>query len=168
MVITQNKINEQDLNWFAAKMVRNRPLVRSAVKQDGVKTYIAPVVSNILFIYSTRTYLDTLIKCCPGSLYFYRNPQRTEPQVIDEKQMRNFMLVTSAPGDCLIAIDEADRKFLQGQKVRVTGGIFQGAEGVIKRIKGDRRLIVSITGIACVATTFIHPALLEPVLGSAE
>ena len=32
-----------------------------------------------------------------------------------------------------------------------------------KRIKGDRRLIVSITGIACVATCFIHPSLLEPV-----
>ena len=39
----------------------------------------------------------------------------------------------------------------------------QVAEGVVKRIKGDRRLVVSITGIACVATCFIHPSLLEPI-----
>ena len=144
-------------------MVKNRPLVKSIVQRDGVTTYIAPVVSNILFIHCTRRYIDTLIECCPGALYFYRNPKRTEPQVIDEKQMRSFMLVTSAPEESLIVLDEVDREFLQGQKVRVTGGIFEGAEGVVKRIKGDRRLIVSITGIACVATAFIHPSLLEPV-----
>lgn len=144
-------------------MVKNRPLVKSIVQRDGIKSYIAPVVSNILFIHCTRRYIDTLIECCPGSLFFYRNPERTEPQVINEKQMRNFMLVTSAPEDCLIALDEVDREFLQGQRVRVTGGIFEGAEGVVKRIKGDRRLVVSITGIACVATCFIPPSLLEPI-----
>ena len=144
-------------------MVKNRPLVKSIVQRDGVKTYIAPVVSNILFIHCTRRYIDTLVECCPRSLFFYRNPERTEPQVINEKQMRSFMLVTSAPVDCLIALDEVDREFLQGQRVRVTGGIFEGAEGVVKRIKGDRRLVVSITGIACVATCFIHPSLLEPI-----
>lgn len=154
---------ETNPKWFAAKMVKNRPLVKSVVERDCVKTYVASMVPNILFIFSPRDYLDTLAKECPGALYFYRDPQRSGPQAIDEKQMRNFMLVTSAPDDCLIALDEVDFKFLQGQRVRVTGGIFQGAEGVVRRIKGDRRLIVSITGITCVATCFIHPALLEPI-----
>ena len=157
------KINVQEPGWFAAKMVKNRPLVRNAVQGDSVKTYIASVAPNILFLYCTKGYIETLTERCPGALFFYRNPQRTEPQAIDEKQMRNFMLVTSAPEEYLIRLDDVSREFLQGQRVRVTGGVFKGAEGVIKRIKGDRRLVISITGIACVATAFIHPSLLEPV-----
>ena len=144
-------------------MIKDRPRVRSVVQRDCVKTYIAPVVPNLLFICCTRKYIETLILNCPGSLYFYRDPERMEPQPIDERQMRNFMLVTSAPEDCLIHLDEVSCDFLLGQRVRVTGGIFQGAEGVVRRIKGDRRLIVSINGITCVATCFIHPALLEPI-----
>lgn len=39
--------------------------------------------------------------------------------------------------------------------MRVTEGPFKGAEGYIKRIKGNRRLIVSIEGVVAVATTYI-------------
>ena len=48
-----------------------------------------------------------------------------------------------------------------GDRVRVTGGVFKGAEGYIKRIKGRRRLIVSITGICAVATSFIPNCFLR-------
>jgi transcription antitermination factor NusG len=45
----------------------------------------------------------------------------------------------------------------------VTDGPFKGAEGHIKRIKRDRRLIVSIDGVVAVATTYIHPKFLKKV-----
>ena len=47
--------------------------------------------------------------------------------------------------------------------MRVTGGPFKGAEGHIKRIKRDRRLVVTIRGVVAVATTYIHPSLLRRV-----
>ena len=50
-----------------------------------------------------------------------------------------------------------------GDRVVVTGGPFKGAEGHIKRIKRDRRLVVTIPGIVAVATTYIHPSLLSKV-----
>lgn len=149
--------------WFAAKIVSNRQYVLDAVAKDGIQTYIASVVPNLLFIKSTMPYAREFADHCRGMLFFYRDAQRKNPGVIDEKQMRNFMLVTSAPEDSLLFLGEVTHDFLTGQRVRVTGGIFEGAEGVIKRIKGDRRLIVSITGITCVATCFIHPSLLEPI-----
>lgn len=34
----------------------------------------------------------------------------------------------------------------EGDRVRVTGGIFEGVEGEFVRIKGDRRVVVSIRG----------------------
>ena len=52
--------------------------------------------------------------------------------------------------------------FKDGETVKVTDGPFKGAEGHIVRIKKDRRLVVTIRGVAAVATTFIHPQFLEP------
>ena len=47
--------------------------------------------------------------------------------------------------------------------MRVTGGIFKGAEGYIKRIRGDKRLIVCIEGIIAVATSYIPSVYLEKI-----
>ena len=43
------------------------------------------------------------------------------------------------------------------------GGIFEGAEGTLLRIKGDRRVVVSIPGVIAVATANIHASLLEKI-----
>ena len=45
--------------------------------------------------------------------------------------------------------------------MRVTDGVFKGAEGYVKRIKKDRRLVVSIRGVVAVATSYIPPQFLE-------
>ena len=54
-------------------------------------------------------------------------------------------------------------EYHEGDRVRVTDGPFKGAEGHIRRIRRDRRLVVTIPGIVAVATTYIHPALLKRV-----
>jgi transcription antitermination factor NusG len=51
--------------------------------------------------------------------------------------------------------------FVPGDEVRVTGGPFKGAEGYIKRIRGNRRLVVALEGIIAVATTYIPGRFLE-------
>ena len=45
----------------------------------------------------------------------------------------------------------------------MTGGPFQGAEGYVVRIKKDRRLVVTISGVAAIATSFIPMELLEKI-----
>ena len=45
----------------------------------------------------------------------------------------------------------------------VTDGPFKGAEGHIRRIKKDRRLVVTIAGVVAVATTYIHPSMLKKI-----
>ena len=41
--------------------------------------------------------------------------------------------------------------------------MFEGAEGYFIRIKGDRRVVVCINGIAAVATAFVHPSLVTKI-----
>ncbi len=50
-----------------------------------------------------------------------------------------------------------------GQKVRVINGIYKGAEGYIKRIKKDRKLIVAVSGVAVVAVSYIPQEFLEKI-----
>ena len=76
--------------------------------------------------------------------------------------MNNFILVTSVSDD-IIPLGEVSQELLKGDRVRVTGGLFEGAEGVVKRIKGDHRLVVSINSFVAVATCFIKPEFLEKI-----
>ena len=46
---------------------------------------------------------------------------------------------------------------------RITGGIFEGVEGVFVRVRHDRRVVVNIEGVMAVATTFVHASLVEEI-----
>lgn len=89
-------------------------------------------------------------------LYTYVNEKwKKVPSLISEYEMDMFRLVTSSGAAGLDYFGGDSIVYGIGDRVRVTGGVFKGAEGYIKRIKGKRRLIVSITGICAVATSFI-------------
>jgi transcription antitermination factor NusG len=49
----------------------------------------------------------------------------------------------------------------QGKRVRIIDGNFAGVEGVIKRIKRDRIVVVLLKGIAAVAITQLPPSFIE-------
>lgn len=70
---------------------------------------------------------------------------------VSEREMKNFMLVTQqsdAPIEYLTYTDFLDK---ESRHVRVVDGDFVGVEGVIKRIKKDRCVVVTIKGLAAVA-----------------
>ena len=74
-----------------------------------------------------------------------------------------FILVSSSGEQGLEYFTADDRKFHEGEHVEVIDGPFKGAEGYIHRIKGNRRLIVSIEGVCAVATAYIPQPLLKKI-----
>lgn len=70
--------------------------------------------------------------------------------------MELFMQITSADTSDLEYFSDEAIDYRSGDKVRVTGGPFKGVEGYIKRIRGNRRLVVALEGIIAVATTYIQ------------
>ena len=52
-------------------------------------------------------------------------------------------------------------ELVKGDRVRVTEGVFKGAEGYITRVHGTKRFVVVIEGIAAVATSYIPGKFLE-------
>lgn len=152
------------VSWFAARIVSSATLITKRLSYDGIHCYRTKFAPGIVFLRCTMAYASGLVSEYWGKIFFYLNSERKHPEPIPERQMNNFILVTSVSDD-LIPLGEVTQELLKGDKVRVTGGLFEGAEGVIKRIKGDHRLIVSIDCFTAVATCFIRPEFLEKVNG---
>jgi transcription antitermination factor NusG len=96
-------------------------------------------------------------------MYVYSDPLTHIPVVVPDKEMEVFRIVTSAMQSGLTVLENDPATYQTGDKVRVTDGPFKGAEGYIKRIKKDRKLVVTISGVVAIATTYIPPELLEKI-----
>ena len=123
-----------------------------------------PVVSSLLFVHAPKERLPEVESCVDGRGFIYKTADRKTEAVIPDKQMAMFQLVCSSGAEGLEFFADDDlTRYKAGDKVRVLEGPLKGAEGYIKRIRKDRRLLVSIEGFIAVATSFIPPQFLEKV-----
>ena len=126
---------------------------------------LVPVIHNLVFVHSTRTRIDEL-KLELGvrlPIRYIMDKATNSPITVPDKQMHDFIAVSGSYDEQLVYLDPVSVAMKKGDKVRITGGIFSGVEGIFIRVRGDRRVVVSIQGIMAVATTFIHPSLIEKV-----
>ncbi len=131
------------------------------------------IVSSLLFVRMGEEDIRRLgeefwNKTLPVSGFVYTriNPKtgRKEPQVIPDRQMDIFMMVVNSGVTGLdFFSEEKIVNYAEGDRVRVLRGPLKGAEGYIKRIKKDRRLLVSVRGFIAVATCFIPFEDLEKI-----
>ncbi len=165
--------------WFAMRIFNNRILrIKEEWEQKGARTYMAvkttdkrtvQLAPSLLFVRTTPDALKDFKQDHFSELMIYRRADSTEPAPIPEEEMRMFILVTSATdgrdvdlvSESLMGPDTKQFDFKPGEKVRVTEGPFKGAEGVIKRIKKDRKLLVAVQGVVVVAISNIPARFLE-------
>ena len=76
--------------------------------------------------------------------------------------MQNFISFTTQAGEHISYYRPEEIQLRPGDKIRVNGGLYNGLEGVIQRIKGKRNkhLIVSIPGVVYAAVE-LEPDLVE-------
>jgi transcription antitermination factor NusG len=123
-----------------------------------------PVVSSLLFVRAPKDRLKEVEDSVKEKGFVYRTADRKNEAVIPDKQMAMFQLVCSSGAEGLeFFADEDMTRYKAGDRVRVLEGPLKGTEGYIKRIRKDRRLLVSIEGFIAVATSFIPPQFLEKV-----
>jgi len=177
-------MNQEALRWYALKVFYNRTAaLREKITALDVETYVPmqtvekydqsglhyeekPLVNSLMFIRCKESWLISFKKDNPQDFLFYRSADSKRPGAIDDEEMRMFMLVTSADhGRNLHYFGEDASIIKTGQRVRVTGGIYKGAEGYIKRIKKDRKLIIAVSGVAVVAVSYIPIQYLERIEG---
>ena len=123
-----------------------------------------PVVNSLLFFRAAAEEVPVVESLVVGRGFVYKMTDGKRPSVISDKEMTMFRMVCSSdiPGLTFFS-DEEMTRYRQGDKVRVKEGPLKGAEGYVKRIRKDRRLLVAIEGFIAVATSFIPPQFLEKV-----
>ena len=123
-----------------------------------------PVVSSLLFVRAPNDRLKDIEDCVKEKGFVYKTADRKTEAAIPDKQMAMFQLVCSSGAEGLEFFADDDlTRYKAGDRVRVLEGPLKGAEGYVKRIRKDRRLLVSIEGFIAVATSFIPPQFLEKV-----
>ena len=153
------------VNWYAIKVYYNRvqPLIAEC-REAGIE-FFAPtdIIRSLLFVNCTENDVLHLVATSDVKMWVYRNTEGTRPAAIPDREMEVFRFVVTAGHDGLELLGDDKPEYHVGERVVVTDGPFKGAEGHIKRIKRDRRLIVTIKGVVAVATAYIHPSLLRRV-----
>lgn len=173
----------EEVQWFALRAFWNKTesLMREAEKA-GCRTYYAmkteesmasgkleykdvPLIPALFFVQCTITWLKEFRQKHFGQVYVYTDSEGSNPAPIRNKEMELFIMVTSAQkeGGRVEYLGEPKPQYVQGDLVRVTEGLYKGAQGVVKRIKKDRKLVVAITGVAVVAISHIPLCYLEKV-----
>lgn len=127
-----------------------------------------PMLPNFLFVNTTLSVLQSFLKSSPDLSFitfyydhFNKKPDgKNPPLVVPKEPMDNFIKLTSIDDEHILLIDEVNGNFKIGDKVRVIAGSFIGIEGRLAKITGQKRVIVELPGLCCVATAYIPKAFL--------
>lgn len=154
-----------EVHWYALKVYYNRvqPLIAEAHERGW--EFFAPVdvIGGLLFLLCTEEEVVHFAADRWKQVWLYREGDSRRPAAIPEREMEVFRFVVTAGREGLTLLGDDRPEYHEGDRVVVTDGPFKGAEGHIKRIRRDRRLVVAIRGVVAVATTYIHPSLLKKV-----
>ena len=167
--------------WYAIRVTYNRELkVKADLDERGIQNFVPmqykhnrkgekikkklePTIHNLIFVLIDKKSMVEYKATTTLPIRYIMDREKNVPMVIPRRQMDNFIAVAGSYDEQLIYIENDPGLLKKGDKVRVLGGIFEGAEGTLKRIKGDRRVVVSIPGVIAVATANIHASLLEKI-----
>ena len=143
----------------------------SSYIQEGPVIYERkPLISSLIFVKASPDCIlevNERLKNDSAGLrplgFIYKTADWKSFAVIPDDQMVSFRLITQNGAEGLEFFPGGEVYYRRGDKVRVTGGPLKGAEGYVKRIKKDRRLLVRIEGIIAVASSYIPKDLLVKV-----
>ena len=168
----------QHIEWYACRIFHNKmKLLKDSLEKDDIESFIPvrliqleqedgfiykeePIIPSLIFIRTTENYLRALRERWTTHVSFYTIPGTSKLAIISDREMDIFRFVLTKGCQQLETVDE---KIVSGNHVRITGGLFKGAEGYITRVHGTKRFVVLIKGVAAVATTFVPRCFIEKI-----
>jgi hypothetical protein len=147
------------------------PMRYELVSSDGLpREELVPAIHNLIFIRSSKAELTALKQMNDifEPLRFMTRPVRhgvvqNEIIRVPDREMENFIRVASVQDGTVKFLENTDYIHMVGKNVRITGGVFQGVEGVIKRIKNNKQVVVRIQGVAAVAIAYIPAVFIQEI-----
>ena len=121
---------------------------------------LVPAISNLIFVRSTQERISGLKmsnEVLEPLRYMMDHTIGQKPAImtVGEREMENFMRVATMTDDSVMFLDENTIVGKEGKRVKIMGGVFEGVEGVIRRVKRCKRVVVELEGIASVAIAHV-------------
>ena len=176
--MTTNKKTVQPIKWFAAKTKYSTakkikqllerlkiehyiPFRTVMIEKRGKKVKVEkPVLPNFVFIRSDYATCLSLVNEYGLSMSYLLNLETRQLLVVPDKQMQDFMfLLDFSTG----SVEVLNKGIKRGDRVRVIKGPLLGLEGELVRLKGHKRVVIRLDGVASIATSYIPSSFLEKI-----
>lgn len=168
--------------WFALRVAYGREQrIKEELDDLSVRNYLPmeerfvntprgkvlrnlPLIPHTIFVYSTHSHIYELKHSTETleSLRFMLHRDGT-PLIVPDKQMEDYMRVVESGAANRMILDTKPANIALGKRVIITQGQFAGVEGTIKRIDGNKRIVVSIADLSYAAITFVPKAFQMPI-----
>ena len=178
-VRTIKKKGREKKVWYAIRVTYNRELkVKADLDARDIPNFVpmqyrreerkgvmvkrlVPSVHNLIFINITPSEMREYKETTDLPIRYIMNRETHKPITVPDREMENFIKVAGTYEEKLIYLNPEPGDFSKGERVRIIGGQFAGAEGIFVRVKGDRRVLINVQGLVAVATTYVHPSMIE-------
>lgn len=180
---TVDDASRETKRWYALKVFFNRAVeVKEDLERLTLETYLpmtlkkmmlpdgkerkkeVPLIGALMFLKATQEELERVKRIMKGRVSVYTLPGDSRRAAsIPENEMMLFRLVTSSDYGQADYLGEDSERWHVGDLVRVTAGPLEGAVGHVCRIKGNRRLVISVRGVCAIATSYVPSRFLEAV-----
>ena len=181
-------IKATDVHWFPMRVTYGRELiVKEFLDKENIENFLpmhyaivdtkegslrkaVPAVSNLIFIRSTQEQLTRLKmydKRFEPLRYMIRKSDIDNEQeilTVSDKSMDNFLKVAQLPNENVFYLDINDHVLSNiGKRVLITAGPFVGVEGIVKRIKRNKHVVIQLDDILAAAITYVPAAYITYV-----
>ena len=177
-------VEDNEIRWYAigctskAKELK----VRDDIRKFGLEAFVplryqiktikhqkqralVPAIPGLMFAKGTKDELKDYIQNHANFVVYMRKSTFSNKEdylTVPTKDMENFIAATEDHESHITYFRPEEINLQAGDRIRVKGGIYDGKEGIIMRIKGKRNkhLVVQIPGML-VAAIELQPELVE-------
>lgn len=113
-----------------------------------------PVIHDLLFVHSEKEKLDSVVEKDNTLQYRYlKGGSYCEPMVVRDQDMDRFMNAVNSTETPVFYLPEEITPDMIGHKVRIIGGVFDGYEMSLIKMRGSKkkRIFVELLGIIAVS-----------------
>ena len=145
---TTTKAPEQKV-WYAIRVTYNRELkVKDDLDARGITCFVpmqyrreerhgvmvkrlVPSVHNLIFIHITPSGMKEYKMTTDLPIRYIMDRETRKPITVPSREMENFIKVAGTYDEKLIFLNPDPGDFSKGERVRIIGGTFAGAEGCL-------------------------------------
>ena len=171
-------VTSDNLNWYAAYTRVNQELIiKKKLDELGIENYLPQeeqvrdtplgrkkirviLIHGMIFIRTDKATSFSLLNDYLLNIVYLKDRENRHSLIIPDKQMQDFMFLLDFSTE---GVEVLNKDLKRGDRVRVIKGSLQGLEGELVRLKGHKRVVVRLEGVASIATSFIPGSFLEKI-----